>query len=153
MTKPQAAMAVFSDGANCAQSVLFTYGKAFFKDEPMALKLASGFGGGISSRGELCGAVSASLMVLGLHFGYDNIAKTGSKEKTLKITKEFLAEFEKQNNSLYCSKLLDVDMSTDEGRQQAREKGLFKDVCPKLIESAGELLDIIIEKYSGQFAL
>jgi hypothetical protein len=36
---------------------------------------------------------------------------------------------------------LGCDISTDEGIAQAREKGLFSDLCPRLVRDAVEILD------------
>jgi len=49
------AVQIFNSGFNCAQAVF----AAFADDLPegTVLKLATGFGGGIGRRGEICGAV------------------------------------------------------------------------------------------------
>ena len=50
---------------NCAQSVLVCFANELNLDELTALKIASGFGGGMA-RAETCGAVTGAYMVLGL---------------------------------------------------------------------------------------
>lgn len=138
---------VFAQGFNCAQSVLFTYGKEYFKEDTTALKLASGFGAGISYRGELCGAVSGSLMVIGLHYGYSDLTMDVAKEITFKITKEFIEEFEKRNGSVICNRLIKSEINTPEGLEYARQNDLFKKTCPALVESASEILESLMRKY------
>lgn len=138
---------VFSKGFNCAQSVLFSHGKEFFKNDEYALKLASGFGGGICGRGQTCGAVTGALMVLGLHFGYSSVENPSEKERALKIKNEFLETFDNRFNGLDCRQLLGADIGTSEGRDYASENNLFEKTCPQLIDGASDILDGLIEKY------
>jgi len=147
MSRSKEAKEVFESGFNCAQSVLFTHGKEFFKEDLTALKLASGFGAGISYRGEMCGAVSGALMTIGLHYGHSDSKDDLAKELTYMITKEFTDKFEKENGSVICNKLLKTEINTDEGIEYARENGLFEEVCPKLVESSSEILEELINKY------
>lgn len=147
MNKSKEARDLFEKGFNCCQSVLFTYGKGYFKENTFALKLASGFGAGISYRGEMCGAVSGALMVLGLHYGYSDLTMEVSKEMSFCITKEFIETFEKQNGSVICNQLLKNEINTTEGLDNAQQNGLFKKICPKLVDSASEILESLIKKY------
>jgi C_GCAxxG_C_C family probable redox protein len=60
-------------GFNCSEQVLIGANEilklhGFSKKY---LKIASGFGGGVSRRGSICGAVSGGIMALGLKFGTD----------------------------------------------------------------------------------
>ena len=40
-----------------------------------------------------------------------------------------------------CRDLLGCDISSEEGVLYAREKGLFKDICPRMVESAVDILE------------
>ncbi len=148
MKNPKEAKELFISGYNCAQSMLYTYGKTFFKEESSALKLASAFGAGISYRGELCGAVSSSLMVIGLHFGASELHDDISKEVMYKVVKEFTEAFEDKNGSLICNRLLKCEINTEEGLEYARQNGVFDKTCPLLIESASDILASLLKKYS-----
>lgn len=128
----------FASGFNCAQSVLSTYGKEYFKNEADALRMASGFGAGMSYRGEVCGAVTGALMVLGLKHGFD---KLEDKDAFIEKSRTLIEQFEKENGSILCRKLLCVDVNTPEGLAEARENGLFRKTCPRYIESASLLLE------------
>ena len=90
MKKSEESKKLFKKGYNCAQSILYTYGKEYFKENANAIKLATGFGAGISYQGELCGAVSGALMVIGLHYGFADLNDNLSKELTVKISNEFI---------------------------------------------------------------
>jgi C_GCAxxG_C_C family probable redox protein len=65
----EAARRLFQEGFNCAQAVVGAFYPPEKREGQLALKLASGFGGGMR-RGEVCGAVSGAVMVLGMREGY-----------------------------------------------------------------------------------
>ena len=147
MTKPEKSIRLFEEGFNCAQSVLFPYGEEFFKESAYALKIATGFGAGISYRGEMCGAVSGALMVIGLHYGSSDLNSDKPKERTVKISKEFIEAFESINGSVICNQLLKTEINTPEGLEYARQNGLFKKTCPYLVESGAKILEELLQKY------
>jgi C_GCAxxG_C_C family probable redox protein len=149
MDKASEAKQLFANGSNCAQSILYPFGRAFFREDVSAFLLASAFGGGIASRGEMCGAVSGSLMVIGLYFGYSPSGNASDKANVLQITNEFLLEFENRFGDLQCSKLLKHNLSTTEGRDNANHSGAFQSVCPALIEGAAILLEQILQKHTA----
>ena len=148
MNKTAEAQQLFAKGSNCAQSILYPFGRQFFRDDVSAFRLASAFGGGIASRGEICGAVSGSLMVIGLHFGYSPVDEVWAKAEVRQISGEFLQAFEHRFGDLHCSKLLQHDLSTAEGREGAKCSGAFQSVCPALIEGAAMILEEILKKYA-----
>jgi C_GCAxxG_C_C family probable redox protein len=138
MKKSQVAVENFKS-LNCAQSVLLTYAKEVNLEEKKAMAIAIGFGSGMTM-GETCGAVTGAYMVLGLKIRtegktYQDI-KTESKSNIRRFNELFMAK----HGSLQCKKLLGIDLSTPEGMQQAREKGLFDTVCATLVGSAAEIL-------------
>jgi C_GCAxxG_C_C family probable redox protein len=137
-TPSETAAATFALGFNCAQSVLAAYAARLGLDESTALKLASPFGGGIARRGQVCGAVSGALLALGLARGNDQPA---GKLATYQLSGEFLQRFEAAHGSLLCRDLLQCDISTPEGHQQAADRKLFATVCPALVRDATELLE------------
>ena len=73
----------FKNGFNCAQAVLAAFAEGFGLSEEMALKVATQFGGG-ARKGEMCGAVSGALMVLGLKFGHYHYNAPEEKEMCIK---------------------------------------------------------------------
>ena len=64
MTRREKALDYFSRGYHCSQSVLAAYADLCSLSEQQALKLGACFGSGMR-KGEVCGACSGSLMVLG----------------------------------------------------------------------------------------
>jgi C_GCAxxG_C_C family probable redox protein len=135
------AAARLDQGFNCAQSVLAAFAGQLGLDESRALKLASPFGGGVSRRGEVCGAVSGALMVLGLAQGADIPA---GKESAYLLGQDFLQRFEARHGTILCRKLIDCDISTPEGLQQASSRGVFKALCPRFVRNATEIAQALL---------
>lgn len=140
--RSEKAIACFED-FNCAQSVIATCGPELGLDRESALRVAGGFGGGMGRLGEVCGAVTGAFMVIGLKHGKsspeDDVNET--KEKAYALVYEFGNRFRACNGSILCRELLGCDPGTPEGSAQAREKGLFSDLCPKLVQSAVAILE------------
>ena len=137
------AVSLFDRNFNCAQSVFAAFASRLNMDESSMLKLASPFGGGVARRGQVCGAVSGGLMALGLARGADT---PSGKEDAYRLGQEFLDCFESQHGSILCRELLGYDISTDAGRQQARDNGAFKTLCPKFVGDAAKITQAMLGK-------
>jgi C_GCAxxG_C_C family probable redox protein len=144
MSDVERAVGAFEGGFNCCQSVLATYGPRFGLKRELALKIASGFGGGIGHLGETCGAVTGALMVIGLKHGGTEAGDEKSSEKTYGLISQFLERFKARHGSISCRELLGYDISTPEGRQAIEEKGLFDNPCPNYIRDSAEILEEIL---------
>jgi C_GCAxxG_C_C family probable redox protein len=141
-TPAETAVHVFDQSFNCSQSVFSAFAARFGLDRQTALKLASPFGGGFSRQGEICGAVTGALLVLGLGRGADTPA---GKEGIYRLSQEFMRLFEQKHNSLLCRNLIDCDISTPEGWQKAKEAGKFTTTCPLLVRDAAEIIQNLLE--------
>ena len=84
---------------NCTQGVFTTYAIEHGLDEKLALKLATNFGGG-ARKGEMCGAVSGALMVLGLLYGHSESDDLDAKAKAYAMAEEYMNRFIKKNGSV-----------------------------------------------------
>ena len=140
---PEIAIARFRQNFNCAQSVFVAFAPQLGMDESQALKLASPFGGGVARRGQICGAVTGALMALGLAQGAETPA---GKEGAYRLGEKFLQRFESRHATILCRELLDCDISTPEGLQQAREKGAFTALCPLFVRDAAEIVQALLAK-------
>jgi len=137
------AVTFFSQDFNCAQSVLAAFAPQLGMDESKMLKMASPFGGGVALRGQICGAVTGGLLALGLAQGADT---PSGKEDAYRLGQEFLHRFESINGSILCRELLDCDISTAAVLQQAREKGVFKTLCPHFVRDAAKIVQAMQDK-------
>lgn len=120
----------FKGDQNCSQSVLMAYSNHFGLSGETAQRIASGFGGGIALSGNMCGAVTGGIMVIGL-------AGTGegsSKLETYERSKQFMKSFEDKYGSLQCGKLVEPRENKDDKR-----------FCDKFVEGAALIIDEILE--------
>jgi C_GCAxxG_C_C family probable redox protein len=99
MDRLKIAMSRFADGFNCSQAVFAAFADDFGLDGETALKIASGFGGGMGRMAETCGAVTGAMMVLGLKFGSASPDQK-AKELVYAKVKAFADCFKARNGSL-----------------------------------------------------
>ena len=127
----------FAQGFNCSQAVFSAYASELGLQDETALKLASPFGGGVARQGDVCGAVTGALMVLGLARGN---ASLDAKDETYKIAEAFIKRFEELHGAILCRELLGYDLSQPDELQSARDKGVFTSACPVFVKDAVELV-------------
>ncbi len=138
MTHKEKAVQYYQDGYLCSQSVLAAYAEEYGLTEELAMKLGTCLGAGMR-KGEVCGACTGALMVLGLMHDDPKNRKTAYEN-----TKQFLNDFRDVNGSYLCNDLLGCDVRTPEGVQYARDHHLFTEFCPKMVASAVEILEKIM---------
>lgn len=141
LTNPKRACTLFTGQCNCAQAILATFGPAAGLAEQDCLRIAAPFGGGLGRLGEVCGAVSGALMVLGLRYGGDTTRDAAAKAAVYERVRDFVDRFKARNQTIVCRELLGCDISTPEGRQQAQERTLHKTLCVKYVRDAAEILE------------
>ena len=128
----------------CSQAVLAAFAEDLGLSEAQALKLGACFGGGMC-KGEVCGACTGALMVLGLKYGKCEPG-ADSRMKTNEVTVRFLDLFRRENGSYMCRELLGCDLTTQEGREYAIEHDLFTGFCPKMVASAAEIAEQLLNE-------
>jgi len=129
----------FEQGFNCAQAVLAAFAPRHGLSREQALKVSCAFGSGMM-RGETCGAVTGSLMVIGLAHGRCRADDMAARAKTYALAQAFQDRFETLHGACQCADLLGIDPTTPEGRQTALDRGLFETRCPAFVRSAVTLL-------------
>jgi C_GCAxxG_C_C family probable redox protein len=87
----------------CAQTVFNLFASDLGIDEKTALKIASGFGGGMACA-ETCGALTGAYMVIGMKHGHAT-SLPDDKAHTKQLIKKFNAEFKNEHGSLICKNL------------------------------------------------
>jgi C_GCAxxG_C_C family probable redox protein len=137
---------MFSEGYNCSQAVLGVFAEDFGLDEELALKVSSGFGGGIARGGDICGAVTGAIMALGLKYFSQKADIQKSKMEIYKIVNEFKKRFIKRHSSIVCRELLGCDISTAKGAAKAAKLDLHNKVCMGLVRDAVEMVEEILEE-------
>jgi len=127
----------FQGGYNCAQSVLLALYGAICPESKSELipKVAVGFGGGIGRCGSVCGALTGSIMAVGIKYG-SNEADREKQAKAYANAASLYRLFEKQNSSVLCKDLTKCDLSSPEGMAKARQEKVFEKVCGNLIKGS-----------------
>ena len=138
------ACACFEEGFSCSQAVFSAYAEQLGLDRETALKISGGFGGGMGRLALTCGAVTGAFMAIGLKYGAVEAGDQEAKDNTYALVREFADRFRSCHGSITCQELLGCDISKPEGLEMAREQGLFKTTCPRLVRDAAEILEEIL---------
>jgi C_GCAxxG_C_C family probable redox protein len=151
MTKADDARRSFLKRFTCSAAVFSAFSPELGLDADTAKKVACGFGAGISKTGNMCGAVSGAIMVIGLKYGKCVEGDDAATEKTRSVVRQFIREFTGKNGSVNCTELLGYDLSRPDDYAAAQESGIFIERCPLLVRDAAEILEKILmnEDVSG----
>ncbi len=127
------AMNLFKDGYNCSQAVFVAYADLFEIDKNTALKLSSPFGGGIAGMRQVCGAISAMTMLVGLHNGTSIPKDKEGKKANYATVQLLLDEFKRANGSIICGQLLGITPGLETDKQ--------KKPCAEYVRQCAELVN------------
>ena len=117
------------------------YGAKLGLDYETAVKIGSAFGGGMGKTGEVCGAVTGALMIIGLKYGSADAG--GSKAKTYNIAEQFIKEFRARHNTIICRELLGFEIGLKKDLDPA-ERMIISERCPGYVKAAADILEGII---------
>ena len=140
MNHAEKATQVFNEKFNCSQAVLASFAEEYNLSEKDAQRVALCLSGGMR-KGEVCGAASGALLVLGLKYGESDEGRAIGYDKAA----QFMERFKQVNSSYMCRDILGCDISTPEGMDMASKANKFKTVCPKMVESAVKILEEILD--------
>jgi len=138
------ANAYHNEGFNCCQAVLAAYTNEMGMTVKQALALGGGFGGGMR-HGEVCGAVSAAIMILSMTHPYTKKDDAESKRRIANLTREFHRRFLEKFGRLTCRELLSMDISEDAAMAAAKSSGKMSR-CPDFIASAVTIVGDMLEE-------
>ena len=133
---------LFTGGANCAQAVLVAFLDETQLDEDTAMRLASGFGGGLARLREVCGAVSGMTMTAGLLNIPGGSDDKAAKDAQYAFVRKLIEEFRAETGSIICRELLGLDKKeNDSPVSEARTPEYYrKRPCAELVALAAEIL-------------
>ncbi len=146
MSRIEEALSYFKGNFNCTQAVLSAYSTKYGLDRDKALKLATGFGGGMGGLGRTCGAVTGGYMVIGLKYGMGTNEVIEAKGKTAQIIREFSQRFEDINKSVICKELLDCDLNILGTKGYFTQNELLENRCLKFVKDVVEILEELLKK-------
>ena len=139
MKNTDRALELFGRRLHCSQSVAGAFAPLLGVNLEFMLKTGACFGGGMR-KGEVCGACTGALMVLGMQYGEQD----GGHALADTLAVDFLNRFAKENGSYLCRELLGCDISTEEGKAHAGAEQLFTRLCPRFVASAVRITGQII---------
>ncbi len=146
MTAKEKALDYFSKKFHCSQAVLAAYAEQCGLTEKQALQMGACFGSGMR-KGEVCGACTGALMVLGMLYGQYDINDTQSRQVANEVNVKMMDRFKEKCGSYICNDLLGCDISTQTGVEYARASNLFTELCPQMVANAVDVLEEIINEY------
>lgn len=126
----------FLAGFNCAESALM--GMAFALDMKSDLfpRIATGFGGGVSRYGSVCGAISGVIMAMGACCGRDNLDDPNGRQRMQELASSFIEDFKKEYSFIDCHDLTNCDLLTDEGRDKFDNEKIRQQKCCEFVKFA-----------------
>lgn len=131
---------LFLSNDNCAQAVFITIleeKSLYFDQAPIA---AAGFGGGISRRGEMCGALTGAVMAIGILQNQKYTEPGEHRKYTYESVGELVEKFKAIHGSPICNDLVGFDVSDPDARSKGYEEGVFKNICPKFVEDTVKIV-------------
>ena len=141
MSRIEEVLSSFKEDFNCCQSIFGTYATHYGLDRDKALKISTGFGGGMARSGRTCGAVTGAYMVIGLKNGMGLSKEIEAKKKTYQLISEFSNKFQEIHGSLICKELLGCDINTPEGMDYFNQNALSEKKCFHCVKNAAEILE------------
>ena len=147
MTKQEESQAFFRKGYNCAQSVFATFCKDLDINLETGLKLSSSFGGGMGGLRQVCGAVTAMFMIVGLKYGYIDSQDINLKNQHYKLIQNLGKQFSDKFGSIICKDLLQLNanIKKDVSLSEKRTSEYYKvRPCEKFVVYAVELTEKLL---------
>lgn len=141
MQKNERALDLFSKSYSCAQAVLIAFANEVGIDEQTAFKIGAGLGGGVGRTQNICGAINAGAIILGLKFGNYAPEDVDSKNRLGELVGRYVADCKKELGYETCLELLKVDINNEQIKQFAKETGLLDRVCNNAVVTASNILE------------
>lgn len=142
-SKAETAKRLFLAGANCAQAVLGAFQPECGIDFETAMRIASGFGGGMGRLREVCGAVSGMFLAAGLLRGSPDFRDKSARDAQYARIQDLAEAFRRRNGSIICRELLGLgNAQQDEPISEERTLEYYrKRPCAELVAFAAKLLE------------
>jgi C_GCAxxG_C_C family probable redox protein len=105
-------------------------------------RIATGFGGGIGKQGEICGAVSGGIILVGLAAGRMSSEDKHAKETAYRNASNLISRFKQNFGAFRCTDLLELDIGEPSQLENYRSMNLKEMVCSRAVETS---LMIVLE--------
>lgn len=152
MTHKEKAQQLLHQQYHCSQAIFGAFAEDLGLDLKTALKLSACFGSGMR-QADTCGCVTGAMLVLGMVVGRYDAQDQEREIYGNRKTEEFVRRFrEKTGGVIHCRDILGIDLSTPEGMVRARQMGLIREICPKVLYAGIEILEDILSDYFKDMA-
>lgn len=142
MGKAEEARANFYKGYNCAQSVLLAFAGECGLTESQAARIGASLGGGMGRLREVCGALSAILVLDGLLEGYETPGDASAKAAHYARVQALAAAFREEHGAILCRELLKLPAGASVPTPEARTPEYYRQrPCPELCASAARIFE------------
>lgn len=144
-------MANFRKGYNCAQSLLLAFEELLPFDSETAAAMVSPFGAGMGRLREVCGAFSASLVILGMIRGYA-APDAGDEKQKLYETVQLLEErCSGDYGSVICSSLLGLPPGKQPPVPEKRTESFYQTrPCERIIGRTAFILAELLNELEAR---
>ena len=140
----------------CSQTTMAGLIEAFGIGGPSLLRASTCLAGGIARRGQVCGALTAGLMVIGFLTGRDDLAMFDQYQRAMEYANLLYAKFEEEFGSVSCPDIQELkfhkrfNLQSPEEREELHrlmaETGQgCQDVTSAGARLAGEIIAQILE--------
>ncbi|MDE7232372.1 MAG: EAL domain-containing protein [Lachnospiraceae bacterium] len=147
MTHKEKAEKLLHQKYHCSQALFGAFASDFGLDLKTAFKISTCFGGGMR-QGEVCGCITASMLVLGMALGFYDSQDTEQEVYGNKKTDEFIKRFtEAMDGVTLCRDILGKDISKPDEMAVIRKEGLILQKCPKAINISIDILEDMLADY------
>lgn len=143
MNNSDKAVMMVKNGFQCSQATFAVLSEDLGIELKQILRLATGFGGGISRLGDICGAISGAIMAIGLKHGYDETPNNDAKEKVFLLTKELIEKIKAKHGCYNCRDLTGYEWTGPESSKLFHELKIPENVCHNVIRDTIEIVEKI----------
>jgi len=151
MNHKEKAMELFLGGYNCAQSVIGAFAQDIGLTEKQAMRIASGFGGGLGRLRETCGVVSGMVAVIGMLYGYDRPQAPEEKAETYALVQKLVLSFREQEGSILCSELLGRAFNGSPIPEERSPEYYAGRPCPRLVGLAASIVEEYMQEHPPKY--
>ena len=143
MSNREKAQELYLSGYNCSQAVFGAFAQDLGVDFEDAMRIASGFGGGIGRLRETCGALTGMLMAYGVKEGNIDGADAAGKAATYEVCERLADEFERRTGAMLCKNLIGVNRGDKTTPEDAAR---HKKMCTEFVGCAADILGDYFKK-------
>jgi len=126
--------------------VITILGEDLDYDKSLAMKMATGMGGGMGRWGTVCGVVTGGAMALGFCYGRTKAEEKEARDKTYAKVQEMVRRFDKEFGAVQCRDLIHLNLMDPADRKKFDELGLRKKCSGFVARNVENIRRILKEK-------